>query len=103
MRYAFLETKTCICFKDAVVIPVLMFACNRVTVAKAVDSLLSYRTDPAKFPIIVSQVRTLINIYNDDLFSGYFCCYKLHHELTASTYQIKVMFPVTQSCELPSV
>ena len=38
------------------VIPVLMFACNRVTVAKAVDSLLSYRTDPAKFPIIVSQV-----------------------------------------------
>ena len=38
-------------------IPVLMFACNRVTVAKALDSLLSYRTDPAKFPIIVSQVR----------------------------------------------
>jgi len=41
--------------KDGVVIPVLMFACNRVTVAKALDSLLSYRTDPAKFPIIVSQ------------------------------------------------
>ena len=42
------------------VIPVLMFACNRVTVAKALDSLLSYRTDPVKFPIIVSQVRILL-------------------------------------------
>jgi hypothetical protein len=42
--------------KANVVIPVLMFACNRVTVTKALDLLLEYRTDPIKFPIIVSQV-----------------------------------------------
>merc|ERR1712038_1358878 len=38
-----------------VVIAVLMFACNRVTVKKALDSLLAYRKDKARFPIIVSQ------------------------------------------------
>ena len=36
----------------SLVIAVLMFACNRVTVSKALDSLLSYRKDKAKFPII---------------------------------------------------
>ena len=40
---------------ENVVIAVLMFACNRVTVAKALDSLLAYRKDKNKFPIIVSQ------------------------------------------------
>ena len=40
-----------------VVIPVLMFACNRVTVSKALENLLSIRKDKQKFPIIVSQVR----------------------------------------------
>ena len=39
-----------------VVIAVLMFACNRVTVRKALDSLLAYRKDKIKFPIVVSQV-----------------------------------------------
>ena len=43
-----------------VVIPILMFACNRPTVRKALDPLLEYRgQDPErikKFPIIVSQV-----------------------------------------------
>ena len=42
------------------VIPILMFACNRVSVTKAIDPLLKYRGDDparkAKFPIIVSQV-----------------------------------------------
>ena len=41
---------------EKVVIPVLMFACNRVTVSKALDSLLKIRKDKEKFPIIVSQV-----------------------------------------------
>ena len=36
----------------SLVIAVLMFACNRVTVTKALDSLLTYRKDKAKFPII---------------------------------------------------
>ena len=47
-----------------VVIPILMFACNRPTVRKALDPLLEYRgQDPArikKFPIIVSQVCTVM-------------------------------------------
>ncbi len=38
------------------VIPVLMFACNRVTVSKSLDNLLKIRKDEKKFPIIVSQV-----------------------------------------------
>ena len=41
------------------VIPVLMFACNRVTVNIALESLLKARKDPEKFPIIVSQVTNL--------------------------------------------
>lgn len=40
-------------------IPVLVFACNRITVTKCLDSLLQYRPDPDNFPIIVSQVRNL--------------------------------------------
>ena len=43
--------------RDAV-IAILMFACNRITVSKALDSLLAYRKDDVKFPIIVSQVKT---------------------------------------------
>ena len=43
-----------------VVIPILMFACNRVSITKAIDPLLLYRgKDPARkarFPIIISQV-----------------------------------------------
>jgi len=37
------------------VIPVLLFSCNRVTVSKALDLLISYRPDKNRFPIIVSQ------------------------------------------------
>ena len=39
-----------------VVIPVLVFACNRVTVSKCLDELVKYRPNPDQFPIIVSQV-----------------------------------------------
>ena len=52
---------------DDTVIPILMFACNRVTVSKAIEPLLQYRGDnPArksKFPIIVSQVGSLRYAY----------------------------------------
>jgi hypothetical protein len=44
------------------VIPVLMFACNRVTVNLALDSLLKARKDPKKFPIIVSQVTYVLKV-----------------------------------------
>jgi hypothetical protein len=42
--------------EEKVVIPVLMFACNRVTVNRALDNLLKIRKDAEKFPVIVSQV-----------------------------------------------
>ncbi|XP_077562942.1 alpha-1,3-mannosyl-glycoprotein 2-beta-N-acetylglucosaminyltransferase-like [Haemaphysalis longicornis] len=41
--------------KDAPVIAVLLFACNRVTVKRPIDQLLQYRPSKHQFPIIVSQ------------------------------------------------
>ena len=49
---------------EKVVIPILMFACNRVTVSKALDSLLKIRKDKEKFPIIVSQVRLVVYVFS---------------------------------------
>lgn len=39
-----------------IVIPVLVFACNRVSVNRCLDQLIQYRPNPDQFPIIVSQV-----------------------------------------------
>lgn len=41
---------------DGPVIPVIVFACNRVSVRLALDNLLQYRPNTGQFPIIVSQV-----------------------------------------------
>lgn len=38
------------------VIPVIVFACNRVSVSRSLDLLIKYRPDREQFPIIVSQV-----------------------------------------------
>lgn len=38
------------------VFPVLVFACNRVSVKKCIDNLVQYRPSIEQFPIIVSQV-----------------------------------------------
>lgn len=38
------------------VIPILVFACNRVSVRKCLDNLIEYRPNVNQFPIIVSQV-----------------------------------------------
>lgn len=43
---------------DGPVIPVLVLACNRVSVSRCLDQLLQYRPNPDQFPIIVSQVCT---------------------------------------------
>lgn len=53
--------------KKNVVIAILMFACNRVTVSKALDSLLQYRKDKHKFPIIVSQVHYYLFLFKRSL------------------------------------
>lgn len=42
-------------------IPILVFACNRISITKCLDKLILYRPDPDKFPIIVSQVSYNIN------------------------------------------
>lgn len=43
-------------FKSSrVVIPILVMACNRVTVKRSLDKLLEYQPSPELFPIIVSQ------------------------------------------------
>ena len=58
---------------DRVIIPVLMIACNRVTVNKSLDSLLEQRPDKRKFPIIVSQdcgderTKAVIEGYGDEI------------------------------------
>lgn len=38
------------------VIPVIVFACNRVSVSRNLDALIKYRPSREQFPIIVSQV-----------------------------------------------
>jgi len=59
--------------EENVVIPVSMFACNRVTVSKALEALLSIRKDKQKFPIIVSQdcghaeTAQVIQSYGDEI------------------------------------
>lgn len=37
------------------IIPVLVFACNRVSITKCLDNLIKYRPNAEQFPIIVSQ------------------------------------------------
>eukprot|EP00088_Acartia_fossae_P007455 TRINITY_DN13504_c0_g1_i6.p1 TRINITY_DN13504_c0_g1~~TRINITY_DN13504_c0_g1_i6.p1 ORF type:complete len:446 (+),score=71.52 TRINITY_DN13504_c0_g1_i6:169-1506(+) len=57
------------------VIPVLLFACNRISVSKALDELIRYRPDKQKFPIIVSQdcghkeTANVIASYGDQIIS----------------------------------
>lgn len=38
------------------VIPVIVFACNRVSISRNLDALIKYRPSREQFPIIVSQV-----------------------------------------------
>lgn len=38
------------------IIPVLVFACNRISVRNCLDDLIKYRPNSYQFPIIVSQV-----------------------------------------------
>ena len=50
------------------VIPVIVFGCNRVTISRALDSLLKHRHNSRKFPIyvslvIVKKVLACINVY----------------------------------------
>ena len=41
--------------KDSLQVPVLVIACNRPTVSRALDSILAARSNGEMFPIVVSQ------------------------------------------------
>ena len=43
------------------VIPVIVFACNRISVSRSLDALIKYRPSREQFPIIVSQVHVQSN------------------------------------------
>lgn len=47
---------------DGPVIPVLVLACNRVSVSRCLDQLLQYRPNPDQFPVIVSQVSSTLSV-----------------------------------------
>lgn len=55
------------------IIPVLVFACNRVSISKCLDNLVKYRPNAEQFPIIVSQdcgddaTRNVILSYKDQV------------------------------------
>jgi hypothetical protein len=51
-----------VCFVTAgLVLPVLLIACDRVTVKRCLDNLVKFRPNKDIFPIIVSQVCTMIH------------------------------------------
>lgn len=46
------------------VIPILVFACNRISVRNCLENLIRYRPNARQFPIIVSQVSSICIINN---------------------------------------
>lgn len=51
------------------VIPVIVFACNRVSVKQNLDALVKYRPTREQFPIIVSQVSVIKSLSRHNLFT----------------------------------
>lgn len=46
------------------VIPIIVFACNRVSVSRNLDALIKYRPSREQFPIVVSQVCARISRFS---------------------------------------
>lgn len=69
------------------VIPVLVFACNRISVRKCLDNLIEYRPNADQFPIIVSQVNTfsLFVVFN-------VCSLRIVLHLETQPFQISSSF-----------
>lgn len=44
------------------VIPIIVFACNRISISNCLDNLIQYRPNKKQFPIIVSQVNHVSGI-----------------------------------------
>lgn len=45
------------------VIPVVVIACNRVSISRSLDLLIKYRPNREQFPIVVSQVQNIILLH----------------------------------------
>ncbi|XP_057379393.1 alpha-1,3-mannosyl-glycoprotein 2-beta-N-acetylglucosaminyltransferase-like [Daphnia carinata] len=54
-KTSFLTIKQDVLQEKSVILPVLVFSCNRPDIRRSLDGLLQYRPDAKKFPIIVSQ------------------------------------------------
>lgn len=54
------------------VIPVLVFACDRVSVSKCLDNLIEYRPNVHQFPIIVSQVNLITTFTHSTRFDEFY-------------------------------
>jgi alpha-1,3-mannosyl-glycoprotein beta-1,2-N-acetylglucosaminyltransferase len=56
------------------IVPVIVFACNRITINKCLNNLIAYRPNKEQFPIIVSQdcddepTRNVILSYKDEVY-----------------------------------
>lgn len=51
------------------IIPILVIACNRISIRSCLEDLVRYRPDSNKFPIIVSQVGE-VNLHLQQFFFG---------------------------------
>lgn len=88
------------------IIPVLVLACNRITVSSCLDDLVRYRPNSHQFPIIVSQVRNtdflkVCRNFNNYLYlSGQFedCDHEPTRNVIQSYKEITYMRRPDQSC-----
>lgn len=52
------------------VIPVIVFACNRVSVSRNLDALIKYRPSREQFPIVVSQVCARLSRFSHSIINS---------------------------------
>lgn len=58
-KHSWFSKRSCLVTgSDQLILPVLVIACDRVTVKRCLDNLVKFRPSKETFPIIVSQVRS---------------------------------------------
>ena len=58
---------------DRPVIPILVIACNRVSISRSLDLLIKYRPNREQFPIVVSQVLSTSSHTRNPNFLAHIC------------------------------
>lgn len=61
------------------IIPVIVFACNRISVKNCLDDLVKYRPNSYQFPIIVSQVSYAQEYFEMNSFNDKIVCLGKKH------------------------